>query len=287
MKKFFSIILIISIIIVFSMVKKSTPSLNISIISDIHITDTNIKYNSNFEKALNYISKKNINNLIVVGDCVDSASEEYYTQLHEKASKYIPNIPIYFSIGNHELISPSNSSSSIQDNHNLFSKNFGLTSIYYHKFINNFLFIFLGNESTSNIRDAYLSESQLSWLNDLLKSYSSKNKPTFIFLHQPLKNTISGSYENQGWYGVLQNDELKNILYSYPNIIMFSGHSHWSTTSYNSIFQEGSSSPIFVNTGSVSYLSSDVNPHLNGSEGLTMEIYKNELILKSINFKKW
>ena len=66
---------------------------------------------------------------------------------------------------------------------------------------------------------------------------------------------------------------------------MFSGHSHWSTTSYNSIFQEGSSSPIFVNTGSVSYLSSDVNPHLNGSEGLTMEIYKNELILKSINFK--
>lgn len=145
-------------------------------------------------------------------------------------------------------------------------------------------FYFLGSEqyrqsNPNNNEDAWLSLAQLKWLQSQLQDNYIKHKPLFVFLHQPLQGTVSGSLSR----GIVQHNELKQLLSQYPEVILFTGHTHWELQLTSTLIRD-----VFtmVNSSSVSY-PYDSNDQLiqgNRSEGLVIVVYADRIHVRGRDF---
>ena len=102
----------------------------------------------------------------------------------------------------------------------------------FHYTINGFHFIGI---STCDEEGIYYNESQREFLKKALDEASadSPEKPIFVFHHEHVKRTVYGSSDFDGW----GNDYFSDILFDYPQIIDFSGHSHYPLNDPRSIWQ--------------------------------------------------
>ena len=133
-----------------------------------------------------------------------------------------------------------------------------------HTVINGFHFITI---SQSAIKDERYSEYQRTWLKAQLDAAvkDDPSKPIFVAHHEHVKNTVYGGSDFDGW-GV---DNFRDILNQYPQIVHFSGHSHYPVNDPRSIWQGEFTA---IGTGSMKYLEftidSDrtVHPDGNGKE---------------------
>ena len=102
----------------------------------------------------------------------------------------------------------------------------------FHKVINGYHFIGL---SASEDDDAHYSNAQLSWLKTQLKAAvaDTPDKPVFFIHHEHNRNTVYGSSTFDGW-GI---KFFKKILKDYPQVVDFSGHSHYPLNDPRSIWQ--------------------------------------------------
>ncbi len=155
---------------------------------------------------------------------------------------------------------------------------------YYQQRLGGYVFIFLGTERPL-AKDCHLSPMQLAWLRQRLDAAvtASPGKPIFLFLHQPLMDTVAGSLQAQGWYGVEQDSELKAILTNYPQVILFSGHTHWQLSSPHTIHQSVDGAIMF-NASSVAYLWTDEDEYLEGSQGYYVDIYPSHIVVRGRDF---
>ena len=115
----------------------------------------------------------------------------------------------------------------------------------FHLKINGFHFIGI---STSTADGEYYGDYQKIWLDEQLKEATDESPelPVFVFQHEHVKNTVYGSSDFDGW-GVVY---LTDILEKYPQIVHFSGHSHYPLNDPRSIFISDFAS---VGTGALSY----------------------------------
>jgi hypothetical protein len=166
----------------------------------------------------------------------------------------------------------------------LFKTNTNMPALYYSIEKNGSHFIFLGGEAKG--LNAELGTEQLTWLENQLKEISAKSPegPIYLFLHQSLKNTVSGSLPGQGWDGVNQDTKLRNLLNKYPQAIMFSGHSHWELDSNQPMYDGKDSGATFFNTASVGYLWTDAQTGKEGSQGYYVEVYQDKLLVRGRDF---
>ena len=90
----------------------------------------------------------------------------------------------------------------------------------YHYTVNGFHFI---GTSASHDPDVHYDDKQLSRLDELLSAATAEDpdKPVFVFQHEHIKDTVFGSYDEDGWGVNYFND----ILNKYPQVIDISGHS--------------------------------------------------------------
>lgn len=111
--------------------------------------------------------------------------------------------------------------------------------------INGFHFIGL---STSKNENEYYSEEQRQWLKEQLDKASKEDssKPIFVYQHEHVNNTVYGSSEIDRW----GHDFLTDIIEQYPQVIDFSGHSHYPLNDPRSIWQGKFTA---VGTGSLNY----------------------------------
>ncbi len=100
-----------------------------------------------------------------------------------------------------------------------------------HAVINGFHFIGL---STSH-EDAQYTEAQVEWLDRELAAAvaDAPDQPVFVFHHEHVSNTVFGSYDHEGW-GLPVFIE---VLEKYPQVVDFSGHSHYPSHDPRSIWQ--------------------------------------------------
>jgi len=166
-----------------------------------------------------------------------------------------------------------------------FADGTGEAAPYHDHWIGGYHFIFLGSESP-HPKDCDLSEAQLTWLQDRLAEEAASDRPIFIFLHQPLRDTVAGSMSEQGWYGVNQDAALKEVLSGYPQAILFTGHTHWQLEAERMMFDGQGAMPSMFNASSVAYLWTDQDEHLTGSEGLQVEIYEDRIVVRGRDFVK-
>lgn len=220
-----------------------------SVFGDVH---ENINH---FQAAIDdfYKINPNMDALILNGDVVDQGIDEQYDSVQktlEKNKDLLPKI-IIKNIGNHEFFDydiEKNSKEQAQGFINKYLEFSGEEKVYHDKWIKGYHFISLGSEDgnseTINSITAFLSEEQLEWFKEKLDEKYEKGKPIFVFLHQQLE------YPNSRWIGVEQEEELREILSKYPEVILFSSHTH-RDISDNSISLD---QPFtIVNTGAVHY----------------------------------
>lgn len=270
-------------------VDESKYLFSFQVFSDIHSDVAQKSWNSHFRKALIDVMRlsKESSAIIAVGDLTNFGSQTCYDLLDSTLEEYIgDNGPKFYSaMGNHEYQYYESKGFDVARDYYFERRN--LTSIYYSFTLNDYKFIILGSESLN--KAGYMSDVQLNWFKNEMASVD-KNKPTFIFFHQPLINTTAGMHsglEAGGYSNV--NDELRNILKQHPNAYCFCGHTHMTyETDKTAVFGKGMDAN-FINTGAIAYLN-DINYNeICGSLGLFVEVYEDYIMINGRNFYtgKW
>jgi len=236
-------------------------TIKVGIISDSQIIPSNKKedewlkiFSEHLKKALEVLKFHQIEVLIFAGDLTDSGTEYAYDEIlsiYKSVYKNEEDKPIFnYIMGNHDYWL------SYMEN-GKFCPKFGdpkeLQFLFFnklkekpftHKVINGYHFINWGSEDgTDN------PNTNIDWIEKQIKIAleDDKNKPIFVTTHYAAEDTVYGSND---W----GTKSIKTIFKKYPNIIHFSGHSHFSLIDERSIWQNEFTS---IQTQSVSYIELD------------------------------
>lgn len=266
----------------------SNTDLAFAVIGDVH---ENI---DNFQLVINdlYTINPQMDALVLNGDTVDQGIEEQYDSIKKVLSKNKDLLPktIIKNIGNHEFFDYSievNSPQQVQTFINRYLEFSGEDKVYHDTWVNDYHFISLGSEDgnseTLNSITASVSENQQNWLKETLAENYEKGKPIFVFLHQPLNNG------NSSWVGVVQNDKIREILSQYPEVIIFSSHTHRDLDDSSVVLNQPFT---MIHTGAIHYtLIPDIKSE-NGRrkesyiKGLYIEVNGNNVVVKGRNIKE-
>ncbi len=115
----------------------------------------------------------------------------------------------------------------------------------FHRVINGFHFIGL---SASESDAQHYDSKQISWLKSELDKATTENpdKPVFVMHHEHNRDTVYGSSSYDGWGVTYFNSTLNN----YPQVVDFSGHSHYPLNDPRSLWQGNYTA---IGTGAVYY----------------------------------
>lgn len=289
--------------------KLPEPKYSFEVISDLHVTapgaGTNIyngvTNNDRTSSAFRDIATNQSDStaIVVVGDLVNYGQQEEYDQLHAIIESENVQIPIYYAIGNHEFYHDRNlhGADGFDISWTLFRKIAGWDEndgYYRYKIINGDYYIFMGTEGFPPGVDTaygYYSAEQRAWLKNLLEEADKTDANAFVFMHQSIEDTVSGSFISRGqaWSGINDDEEMRAVIESYENTFLFTGHSHWNLNSYGPFINGDGKSANYFNTASTGYLWSDMDTIVPGSEGLHVEVYSDYVIVRGRDFanQKW
>ncbi|MDQ1143461.1 hypothetical protein QE429_000288 [Bacillus sp. SORGH_AS 510] len=272
-----------------------TPNLQMAVMSDVHIVFNNP--NNRFKQALTDLMGivPDYDAIAIVGDMTNSGRDPDYQLFNKILQTYKnPTAEQLLSMGNHEYFETDLDKNSPVTDEMLQARfinytNESLPNIYYDKWIKGYHFISLAGELSPRsllayspypqARDwAYISDQQYEWLEQTLAINSSSNKPIFVFLHQPITNTVYGSIN---WGAGFDRERLLAILKKYPQAILFSGHSHFLLNHPKSIYQDGFT---MVNTSSVDYTWYEGGSVSNHSQGYIVNVFDDHVELKAREF---
>ncbi len=268
----------------------------LQVMSDIHINDdANHTYNRNFAAALREIKELSPDTLgvFINGDIANLGHASNYTAYQRILKSAGKGLHVYAAIGNHDFYSgtPAHGGPVMTDAEKIaqFLKgtNNDSETVYFDRWIDGTHFVFLGSEAHVS-SNAQLSDTQLNWLKDTLEKDKAEGRPVFLFLHEGIMDTVAGTMEYQGWHGVEQGQELKAIIDAHPEVILFSGHSHWVLESPVTILPGNGKAATHVSTASCAYLWDDnaniTNVGIDGSQGWYIYLYDDSIVLRGRNF---
>lgn len=221
---------------------ETKPNVTFAVMSDIHIHKRNVEDHQRLLRALDDYRHihPHMDLLVINGDLTNGFPSHY--DVLRRLLDSVPHPPLHFTPGNHEFYKmhynqkgewafeqlPNGWSS--EKALDLFRQFTGYDHPYHDAWINGYHFIFLATEKSRDYdpsigKNAYLSEAQLDWLRDKLSERPfGMRRPTFVFLHHPLPNTVDGSERETT---IIQHQTLRPILEQHPEVIFFSGHTHY------------------------------------------------------------
>ena len=267
------------------------PNTSFFIISDIHIGKNGSA--ERFKKMLSeaIALKPNGTAIFIVGDMADNGYASQFADmvaLHKEVmdanGKDVADYPLFLTLGNHDY--PAMTGTFLE--YATLPDGTHPTKTSYDFWLDGYHYIFLGSDANSGLY-ATLGEETLAWLDQKLNECRDPSRPTFVFLHQPMYNTVSGSLLGENWNGVNNEEALRAVLKKYPEVVMFNGHTHWTMDSKGNIFEGTEDLPIHIfNCASVSYLWSGFNTitgeDLAGSQGYFIEIYNGQILVRGRDF---
>lgn len=269
------------------------PLVEFQAVSDIHLNaSADHTYNLNFKNMLKDVvlnSPESIG-IFIAGDIADHGYEEEFRQL-VSIHNAVENAPPYFlAIGNHDLYNGDYAAKIAQ-----FLRYAKLPSgetpesTHYDFWLGGYHFVFLGNDAAPvNGVETTLGPSTIKWLERTLAENRDESRPTFLFLHQSLYDTVAGSLAGQGWNGVASESGLRATLKKYPEVIMFNGHSHWTLDSERNMYPRSETLPTIFNTASVAYLWTSYRvaggENLDGSQGYYVRVYEDKVAVLGRDF---
>ena len=264
------------------------------VVSDLHIGSGQTA-EKNTLAMLNDVKKTapNAVGIIVVGDAVEAADESFYQQLGSIRTKIEGAPALYLGTGDRTYLTRDTyayNAAKHQENLQLFLKYAShptgakLDKPYYSYTLGGVLMIFIGADSYRNGNAVY-SQEQLTWLDNVLNK-ADEFKPAFVFMHEPLPNTVSGSLDEQGYGNVQNANELKEILKKYDNVCIFNGHTQWPLEADRTMVYLSGGSRVF-NTAGVAHLWEDQNGagyEVAGNQGYYVTVYEDAVLVRGRNF---
>ncbi|ADL53325.1 metallophosphoesterase family protein [Clostridium cellulovorans] len=261
--------------------------LSFAVFGDVH---ENIEH---FQEAIKdlYTINPHMDALVLNGDTVDQGLQEQYDSVKKilrENEELLPKI-IIKNIGNHEFFDYNlevNSPQQVQDFINRYLEFSGEEKVYHDTWVNDYHFISLGSEDgnseTINSSTALISKEQRNWLKEKLAENYQKGKPIFVFLHQHLDS------KNTGWIGVQESEQVRQILSQYPEVILFTSHTHRDLDESSVVLNQPFT---MVHTGAIHYtLIPDPNSE-NGRrdepyiKAVYIEVKDNNVVVKGRNIK--
>ncbi|KNF08955.1 putative phosphohydrolase [Gottschalkia purinilytica] len=259
----------------------NSSKIKFSVISDVHLKKDYSVEDEKFKKALNKINEisPNLDALVIAGDLTDYGLSEEYDRFNSIYNQYSnKNAEKLFVMGNHDYwngLSEINAQKRFEEKTG--------EKINSHKVIKGYHFIQVSTEGSAT--HGVFGSNLLKWLKEQLEiaKKDDPNKPIFLTVHQHIKDTVYGS---DAW----GNSALYSVLKDYPQVITFSGHSHYPLNDERSIHQKDFTS---IGTASLSYIEleggkiqgSVPNGARNFSQGLMVEVDgDNNVIVERIDF---
>ena len=143
----------------------------------------------------------------------------------------------------------------------------------FHRVIGGYHFI--GLSTCRSLPHKHYSYLQKIWLKKQLKKAASvtPDKPVFVLHHEHVKNTVYGSSNFDGW----GNRFFNGVFENYPNVVDFSGHSHYPVNDPRSVWQREFTA---IGTGSLKYTELTVDDERKVHPP-TCEICSNFLIVEA------
>lgn len=270
----------------------------LAILSDIHITqslsDDHANHFRSALKQLNYYAPDSLG-LLSVGDNVDGSTnltavvKGQYSNFMKLLNDSAFSSKFYPTIGNHDLfLVQLKGHEFVAD---MFTENFN-HPLDYDVWLNDSLHIVVLGDSEGGDNYATITEDQVKWVDEKMSDrYGEEGVVTILSLHQPLYNTVAGSFPGQDWNGVDEDSEvmLRTVLKKYPNAIMVNGHTHWEFDSRGVMNDGGDEFPYTFLVPSCAYLWTDSQTEKKGSQGYLLEVYDNAIRMRGRDFvqDKW
>ena len=213
-----------------------TPVLRFIISSDSHVVTVGDTQSTRVEQMIklgyeiaeNDEEYKGLDAVLMAGDITDDGTKLGFASFRASQNAVVKNGTKVFSViaKSHDSRTMGNKSAG-----EYFSSLTGQPTDF-HEVINGFHFIGLSASATDS--DHY-SEYQREWLVEQLNAAVKDDpfKPIFVMHHEHVANTVYGSSDFDGW-GV---DYFADIFRRYPQIVHFSGHSHYPINDPRSIWQ--------------------------------------------------
>ncbi|MEO2076237.1 MAG: metallophosphoesterase [Bacillus sp. (in: firmicutes)] len=281
-------------------ISDSDPNIQLAVISDTHVSTKNQDAANKFDAALKDLNSvaSEYDVLAVGGDMTDHGLTKEYdlfnTILKENMNQ---TADTFFVMGNHEWMEKKvNRSSKVTDAQLItrFMEKMNVSGLYYDQWIEGYHFITIAGEKSESTMlatykneddadSAYISDKQFKWLEETLPLHSDNNKPIFVFFHQPITGTVYGSQ----WGAGLEDQKILALLKKYPQVILFSGHSHYPLNDPSSIIQDGIT---MVNTSAVAYTyTKGTGKNTTQSQGYLVNVYDNrvEFLAREFSTSTW
>lgn len=203
-------------------------SYHFAVIADLHygITYTGEAPATKITKTLDMIKEKqpNLNALFVCGDLTHSGLADEYQNVTNLIKTNLPaSVDVYYMLGNHDKYAGEVSLNAYKT----------YTGQPYYQYVekNGYPFITISADPT-NERDANFHADAIKFLRNSLSDAARKyvGKPIFVFSHAPSKQTA--------WGPEWGYNDLHDVLKNYPQVIHFTGHTHYTTEDPRSFWQK-------------------------------------------------
>lgn len=252
-----------------------------AILSDIHINENDKSKSEKLNNALSIINKRvpNIDRYVFTGDYTNSGLIEEYNLFNEIYFRNVSSIEKRIALmGNHDYWNGLN----IKESQKRF-KNELKEKLYSSQNVKGYTLISLSTEN-DNIH-GYFSRESINFAKKEIETSVNKNpsRPIFIFTHQPPKDTIHGS-------DIWGNIDLKGAFDEYPQVILFSGHSHFALNDEKGIYQGNYTVVTSGGIGAIEMEEGKIEGNIPsdialGSQGLIVRVNKdNKVIITKIDF---
>ena len=239
-------------------------------VSDTHIETNNPDSFGAFNSLLEGMKAgEDIDAAVFLGDNVmnGQALEDMFFYLGVSGVKPAENI--FVAMGNHDTGNGEGDYSQLNTkflfNNKFYLKN-DIDKPYYYKVVNGCYMVFLASEDLC-VNTCIMSEEQLSWLKGVLDEAEEKDAPVFVFNHHPL-------YSLEG----VESDSLAKLLKEYDNLLYIYGHIHDELGEDNFRNENG------INTINLPRSTETVD--YEPGDGIVVEVYENEILVKGRDFIK-
>ena len=300
------------------------------VLSDIHLKDESFGKDdadslNDYQRALSFFKNNGVDFVCVNGDIVASswtsstavagnAPAEWLAELRlfkEYNDTYMPDTPIYATSGNHDanIWGYSHAANGMQQTVSVYGDGTKTAEQVWEEVVGSPLrFKFEEGDDLFLFVPMYywhyaqlFRQSDLNWLKEELEA--NKDRRVFLFFHLPLNNTYD--VNGDGMSATSTNyklPEMREIINSYPNVIWFTGHTHYDLwreggtqpdgTPYENpnVYQSGDSMTM-VHVPSCSYirrknsLGNTVRDY-GSSQGLIVDVFEDKIIVHGVDFAK-
>ncbi|MDF2659758.1 MAG: metallophosphoesterase [Paenibacillus sp.] len=275
------------------------PLLSFFLFSDLHISLYDPATSQKLKQALDDVTKleSKVEAIVFTGDLTDYGTDAEYNALEAILKDYkLP--PIYGNMGNHDYYRiwidknggfaretmPNGQTDA--ESRARFQKMFNLSKPYSDVTIHGYHLIMMSQETYVQEQPdvgegAWYSDEQLEWLRAKLKE-TKDNKPIFVMIHQPLPP----EGQDGGTHRVIRAKAFREILKPYPNVFVFSGHTHQDFENGSSHYSK-ESFHWFVNSsvGRTSNRSFQQEAK-DKTQGLYVQVYEDRVVLRGREFSQ-